>query len=82
MIRSSTTAVLGGVALAVLGAGLTATTASAAPVVAEPSTPPAETPVAGNPVWVTDHLPVPIDDPTLGVFDLLAPVYGALGGVN
>jgi hypothetical protein len=37
--------------------------------------------VAGNPVWVTDHVPVPIDDPTFGIFDALAPVYGTLGGV-
>lgn len=77
MIRATAT-VLGGVALTVLGAGV----ASAAPVIAEPSTAPSETPVAGNPVWVLDHLPVPIADPTFGIFDVLAPVYGALGGVN
>lgn len=81
MIRTTAT-VLGGLALTVLGGGLTAATASAAPLIAEPATAPAEAPVAGNPIWVTDHLPVPIDDPTLGIFDVLAPVYGALGGVN
>ncbi|WP_143029968.1 hypothetical protein [Pseudonocardia oroxyli] len=77
MIRTTAT-VLGGLALTVLGGGV----ASAAPVIAEPPTAPAGSPVAGDPVWVTDHLPVPIDDPTFGLFDVLAPVYGALGGVN
>ncbi|GAA4553030.1 hypothetical protein [Pseudonocardia xishanensis] len=77
MIRTTAT-VLGGVALTVLGAGV----ASAAPLVAEPPTAPAETPVAGNPVRVLDHAPVPIEDPTFGVFDVQAPVHGALGGVH
>jgi len=77
MIRT-TAAVLGGVALTVLGAGV----ASAAPLVAEPPTAPSETAVAGDPVWVLDHAPVSIEDPTFGIFDVLAPVYGALGGIN
>jgi len=77
MIRATTT-VLGGLALTALGGGV----ASAAPLVAEPPTAPTGAPVAGDPVWVTDHVPVPIEDPTFGVFAALAPVYGALGGVN
>jgi hypothetical protein len=80
MIRV-TSAVLGGIALTTLAGGALAGTANAAPVIAEPPTGPGPA-VAGNPLWVTDHVPVPVDDPTFGAFDLLAPAYGLVGGVN
>lgn len=76
MIRV-TSAVLGGIALTTLAGGV----ANAAPVIAEPPTEPGPA-VAGNPLWATDHGPVPIDDPTFGVFDAIAPVYGLVGGIN
>ena len=80
MIRV-TSAVLGGIAVTTLAGGALVGTANAAPVIAEPPTEPGPA-VAGNPVWVTDHVPVPIDDPTFGAFDLLAPAYGLVGGIN
>ncbi|GAA4698259.1 hypothetical protein GCM10023215_40800 [Pseudonocardia yuanmonensis] len=80
MIRM-TSAVLGGIALTTLAGGVLVGTANAAPVIAGPPTEPGPA-VAGNPLWATDHVPVPVDDPTFGAFDLLAPAYGLVGGVD
>jgi hypothetical protein len=80
MIRV-TSVVLGGTALSTLAGGALVGTANAAPVIAEPPTAPGPA-VGGDPVWVTDHLPVPIDDPTFGVFDAIAPAYGLVGGIT
>jgi hypothetical protein len=79
MIRV-TSAVLGGLALTTFTGGLVGT-ANAAPVIAEPPTAAGQA-VAGNPLWVTDHVPVPVADPTFGVFNAIAPAYGLVGGVN
>ncbi|GAA1836646.1 hypothetical protein GCM10009836_13950 [Pseudonocardia ailaonensis] len=76
MIRTASV-LLGGIALTALGAGV----ATAAPLVAEPPTAPTA-PVAGNPLWATDHVPVPVEDPTFGLFDAAAPAYALLGGIG
>ncbi|MCW0211984.1 MAG: hypothetical protein OJJ54_01355 [Pseudonocardia sp.] len=37
---------------------------------------------ATGPTWVLQEVPVPLPEPTLGLFDALAPAYDLLGGLG